>query len=257
MKLKNLFFVLLLAICFQLQAQPEIITHRGFWKTDGSAQNSIIALKKANGFKAYGSEMDVRLSSDGIPVVNHDAHVTLNGEKLNIQDTPANVLTQVKLENGEFLPTLESYLAAFEDCHDTKLIIEIKPHKTKYIEDELLEKVLKMIRDRSLQNRVEYISFSLNIVVKAIHLDPLADVYYLSGDLSPKVMKQIGAAGIDYNVGIIKKNPEWVKDSHDLGLKVNVWTVNKPDDIQQMIDLNVDYITTDEPLLVKEMLSKK
>jgi glycerophosphoryl diester phosphodiesterase len=37
---------------------------------------------------------------------------------------------------------------------------------------------------------------------------------------------------------------------------VNVWTVNKPEDIQRMIDLKVDYITTDVPLLVEEMLDK-
>lgn len=257
MKFKNLFLVSLLAICFQVQGQTEIITHRGFWKTDGSAQNSLTALKKANEFKAYGSEIDIWLSSDGIPIVNHDPHVTLNNKKLNIQDNPASLLTQVKLSNGEYLPTFESYLDVFEDCNDTKLIIEIKPQRTKYKEDELVDKTLKMIRDRGLQNRVEYISFSLNIVAKTIHLDPLAKVFYLSGNLSPKVMKQIGAAGIDYNAGVIKKNPQWVKESHDLGLKVNVWTVNKPDDIQQMIDLNVDYITTDEPQLVKDMLDKK
>ena len=256
MKLKNILFITLFLIGLHLQAQTQIIAHRGFWKTDGSAQNSLAALKKANEIKAYGSEMDIWLSSDGIPVVNHDAHVTLNGEKLIVQDTPADILTQVKLSNGENLPTPESYLDTFADCHDTKLIIEFKSHRTKYQEDELVDKVLKMVRDRNLQNRVEYISFSLNFVVKTIHLDPLAKVYYLSGNLSPAVMKSIGAAGIDYNVAVFKRNPQWVKESHDLGLKVNVWTVNSPEDIQQMIDLNVDYITTDEPLLVKEFLDR-
>ena len=256
MKLKNLYFITLFAIGFHLQAQTQVIAHRGFWKTEGSAQNSLTALSKANEIKAYGSEIDIWLSSDGIPVVYHDGHLTLNGEKLSLQDTPASVLTQVKLGNGENLPTLESYLDTFEDCHDTKLIIEFKSHRTKYQEDELTERVLKMVRDRNLQNRVEYISFSLNFVVKTIQLDPLAHVFYLSGDLPPQVMKQIGAAGIDYNLGVIQKNPQWVKESHDLGLKVNVWTVNKTEDIQQMIDLNVDFITTDEPLLVKEMLNK-
>ena len=256
MKLRNLFFITMFAIGFLLQAQTQVIAHRGFWKADGSAQNSLTALKKANEIKAYGSETDIWLSSDGIPVVNHDGDVTLNGEKLIIQDTPASILTQVKLKNGENLPTFESYLDTFEDCHDTKLIIEFKSHRTKYQEDELTEKVLKMIRDRKLQNRVEYISFGLNFVVKTIQLDPLAHVYYLTGNLPPRFMKQIGAAGIDYNVSIIKDNPQYVKESHDLGLKVNVWTVNKPEDIQAMIDLNVDFITTDEPLLVGEMLKK-
>lgn len=256
MKFKNLLFIVLFVSGFYLQAQTQIIAHRGFWNTDGSAQNSLTALLKANEIKAYGSELDIWLSSDGVPVVNHDAHVTLNGEQLIVQDTPIDVLTQVKLSNGENLPTLESYLDTFEDCHDTKLIIEFKSHRTKYQEDELTEKVLKMVRDRKLQNRVEYISFSLNFVVKTIQLDPLAYVYYLTGNLPPQQIKQIGAAGIDYNVGVIKANPDWVKECHDLGLKVNVWTVNNPEDIQQMIDLNVDFITTDVPLLVEEMLSE-
>lgn len=256
MKYKKILSLVLFAVCVHLQAQPQIIAHRGFWKTEGSAQNSLAALVKANEIKAYGSELDIWLSSDGIPVVFHDAYVMLDGKNLSLQDTSADILTQVKLSNGENLPTLESYLDTFEDCHDTKLIIEFKSHRTKYQEDELVEKVLKMVRDRKLQNRVEYISFSLNFVVKTIHLDPLASVYYLSGNLSPAEMKGIGAAGIDYNVAVIKRNPQWVKESHDLGLKVNVWTVNNPEDIQQMIDLNVDYITTDEPFLVNEFLTR-
>ena len=257
MRQKSMLSLTLLLVCIHIQAQTQIIAHRGFWKTEGSAQNSLTALIKANEIKAYGSELDIWLSSDGIPVVFHDAHVMLGDKKLSLQDTPADILTQVKLSNGENLPTLEMYLDTFEDCHDTKLIIEFKSHRTKYQEDELVDKVLKMVHDRKLQNRVEYISFSLNFVVKTIHLDPLAKVYYLSGNLSPAVMKSIGAAGIDYNVAVFKRNPQWVKESHDLGLKVNVWTVNSPEDIQQMIDLNVDYITTDEPLLVKEFLDRK
>lgn len=256
MKLSDFLFVVLLAVCFQLQAQTQLIAHRGFWKTEGSAQNSLAALLKANEIKAYGSELDIWLSSDGIPVVNHDAYVMLDDKKLSVQDTPAHILTQVKLSNGENLPTLESYLNTFVKCYDTKLIIEFKKHRTKYQEDELTEKVLKMVHNRNLQSRVEYISFSLNFVVKTIHLDPLAKVYYLNGDLSPSVMSEIGAAGIDYNLAVIKKNREWVKESHDLGLKVNVWTVNEPEDIQQMIDLKVDFITTDEPLLVEDILNR-
>ena len=48
-----------------------------------------------------------------------------------------------------------------------------------------------------------------------------------------------------------------VTSAHDLGMKVNVWTVNKREDIEKMIDLKVDYITTDEPLLVRESSVKK
>jgi len=48
-----------------------------------------------------------------------------------------------------------------------------------------------------------------------------------------------------------------VKEAHELGQKVNVWTVNRPEDIQKVIDLKVDFITTDEPLLVREILDNQ
>ena len=123
----------------------EIIAHRGYWKTEGSAQNSIAALVKANEINVYGSEVDIWLSSDGVPVVNHDADVTLNGEKLLVQETPLATLRKVKLSNGETLPTVEEYLNAFKNCNNIKLIIEFKTHKTKEREDELARKVVDMV----------------------------------------------------------------------------------------------------------------
>lgn len=54
------------------QAQTQVIAHRGFWKTEHSAQNSITALNKAAENKLYGSEFDVQLTADGVVVVNHD-----------------------------------------------------------------------------------------------------------------------------------------------------------------------------------------
>ncbi len=41
--------------------------------------------------------------------------------------------------------------------------------------------------------------------------------------------------------------PALVKEAHDLGLKVNVWTVNDKPTMEKMIDLGVDGITTDYP----------
>lgn len=248
--------LLFLSFIFSATAQ-EIIAHRGYWKTDGSAQNSIAALMKADAIKAYGSEVDIWLSSDGVPVVNHDADVTLDGKKLLVQETPFATLRKMKLANGEPLPTVEEYLDAFEKCKNTKLIIEFKTHRTKEREDELAQKVIDMVHERGLQNRVEYISFGINFVAQVIKLDANAPVYYLNGDLSPRVIKSTGASGIDYHHNVLKKNPQWVKESHDLGLKVNVWTVNSTEDINKMIDLNVDFITTDEPLLTEELINKR
>ncbi len=248
-------FILLL-VSTNLTGQ-EIIAHRGYWKTDGSAQNSIASLMKADSIGVFGSEVDVWLSSDGFPVINHDADVTLHGEKLVVQDTPLATLRKVKLSNGETLPTMEEYLDAFAQCKHVKLIIEFKVHKSKEREDLLAEKVMGMVRQHNLQEKVEYISFGIHFVQQVRNINPQAPVYYLNGDLSPQVLATMVLSGFDYHYNVLYKHPEWVKKAHELGQKVNVWTVNKPEDIQKIIDLKVDFITTDEPLLVREILHKQ
>lgn len=253
MNRKSLFIVLsMMLIALSIQAQ-EIIAHRGYWKTEGSAQNSIAALMKADEINVYGSEVDIWISSDGVPVVNHDRDVTLNGEKLIVEDTPFATLRKVKLANGEPLPTVEEYLDAFEKCNNIKLIIEFKTHKNQENENDLARKVIDMVNERGLQNKVEYISFGINFVRQVRKLAPDADVFYLNGDLSPQILAKM-RAGLDYHYNVFLKRPEWVQEAHDNNLKVNVWTVNKAEDIQKMIDLNVDFITTDEPLLVREII---
>ncbi len=74
----------LVACILSIQAQTQVIAHRGFWKTEGSAQNSITALEKAAESKLYGSEFDVLMTVDGKMVVNHDNTI----EGMIIPETP-------------------------------------------------------------------------------------------------------------------------------------------------------------------------
>ena len=59
--------------------------------------------------------------------------------------------------------------------------------------------------------------------------------------------------GIDYDVAVLRRHPEWVKQAHDLGMTVNVWTVNKLDDIRYFLSLGVDYVTTNEPVAAMKL----
>ena len=56
---------------------------------------------------------------------------------------------------------------------------------------------------------------------------------------------------------VFKKHPEWIKECHDLGMKVNAWTVNDAKDMERLISQGVDFITTNEPVLLQEILKKK
>jgi len=71
---KRFFGLLMTALLFSSMAysQTKVIAHRGYWDYPGSAQNSIVALYKAHEVKTYGSEFDVSITADGVPVVNHD-----------------------------------------------------------------------------------------------------------------------------------------------------------------------------------------
>ena len=49
-------------------------------------------------------------------------------------------------------------------------------------------------------------------------------------------------------------SPELVDFAHGLGLKVHPWTVNSPFVMEDMIDVGVDGIMTDDPVLLAGFL---
>ena len=88
-------------------------------------------------------------------------------------------------------------------------------------------------------------------------LAPAFTNQYLNGDLAPADLAKAGINGIDYHYNVLYEHPEWVEEAHDLGMSVNVWTVNKAKDMRNCIDMDVDVITTNEPLMLREILGDK
>ena len=160
--MKKLFITCALALLpglSLLSAQTRLIAHRGFWDREGSAQNSLASLVASHEVKAYGSELDVIISADGIPLVHHDDEV----QGIRIEDASYEQIKDIQLKNGEVIPTFESYLQKFMTLSDMKLIVEIKPHKRIVNEDRAVNAVVALIEKYQLENRVDYISFSMNI----------------------------------------------------------------------------------------------
>lgn len=253
MKIKNVLLAsTLLLSTVGAMAQTEVIAHRGFWKTSGSAQNSIAALVKADSIGCYGSEFDVWLSADGQLIVNHDPTYQSQG----METSPVQLLTKLKLDNGENLPTLASYLRTAKKLN-TRLILELKAHSTPERETKAIEQIVAMVKQFGLEKRMEYITFSLHATKEFVRLAPVGTpVFNLDGVLTPQELKALGCAGPDYHLSVFQKHPEWIKECHDLGMKVNAWTVNQPEEMQWLIENKVDYITTNEPVLLQEVLKK-
>ena len=223
----------------------KVIAHRGYWKTEGSAQNSLRALEKAAEVQVYGIELDVHLTADNVLVVNHDNDI----QGKPIQTSTYAELKDLKLPNGECIPTLEQYLLKAKEKGNRKvrLIFELKPHQTPERNQEAARRCVEMVNQLKLAKRTEYISFNLDACKELIRQAPKADVYYLNGELSPNELKELGFAGLDYHYKVLRSHPEWVQQCKAMGLKSNVWTVDDTAVMREMRDMGVDFLTTNQP----------
>ena len=256
-----LLIVIVIAIALRLRTadnkpvQTQIIAHRGFWDSEGSAQNSISSLQNAQKERFYGSECDVHATLDGIVVINHDNDI----DDLAINEHTFAQLQNVKLKNGESIPTLENYLKKTSESADTKLIIEIKPKSSQVQEYNAVAAVLNLVEQLKMEKYVEYISFSKYICQELKRKSPSSIVAYLASApadaLTPKAVKEEGFDGIDYHFMLINAYPNWINEAKALGLTTNVWTVNDEETMKKMLELEVDYITTDKPLELRGIIN--
>ena len=249
-------FILMAALLVGLTAvaQPKIVAHRGYWRTDGSAQNSITSLQKAAAVGCYGSEFDVWLTADGVPVVFHDA--TIDG--IRIEDTTFATLMNHRLQNGEFIPTLQQYLTEGSKIEGCQLILEIKPHRNEVRDKRIADICVELVRTLGLEKKTEYISFSKVVCQRLHEITPDSKVAYLNGELAPAQIKEMGLTGIDYNEKVFVKHPEWLQEAKQLGLEVNVWTVDGEENLRHHVNLEgVDLITTNDPEILKGILAEQ
>ncbi len=226
---------------------PDIVAHRGFHKN--APENSIAAVKAAKELGVFAAEIDVWRTTDGKLVIHHDAKVN----NLEIQNCTYDQLSDVKLSNGESLPTLESMLDCIGKDSKTKLIIEIKTHNSQEKQLAVATDVLTMVKSKGMDSVVEYIAFNFETCQGIAAADKSAVVGYLNGDKSPAEAEAAGIKSIDYQMSVFNSNPTWIEDAKAKGIVVNVWTVNSDSEIVSAVAKGVDRITTDNPDRIAEL----
>ena len=250
--------VLILTCCTMSQTtfaqfiQNQAIAHRGAWKEQNLPQNSIASLQRAIELGCAGTEFDVHLTKDNVLVVNHDDDFY----GLDIATSTYQELLTRKHPNGESIPTAEAYLRAGMKQHKTKLIFELKTSPLGQERTlEAANQSVALIKQLQASDWVEYILFDYEGAKRVASLDPQAKVYYLNGDVSPEQAKKDGFYGLDYHFSVYRKNPDWIQHAHNLGLVVNAWTVNTAEEMRHSLDQHVEYITTDEPELLLDVIA--
>ena len=153
-----------------------IVAHRGVHTS--APENSREGLRAALEANYYGSETDIRMSSDGTLFVIHDQYFdranhkssTISTNNLEIEGNNASkIKSECTLTNGEVLPTLEELLDIMKESQysgkSTKLVIEVKTNKqggtTSLANTKNAAKAaMDLVNTKGLNDRVEYIAFS-------------------------------------------------------------------------------------------------
>lgn len=232
----------------------KVIAHRGAWKNHQVTENTLSSLQKAIELGCEGSEFDVWLSSDNVPVICHDG--TVKGKQ--IEKTTAEDLRKVDLKNGDAVPMLEQYITTIKTQNKTRLFLEVK---SSGISQErslaVADSAVRMIHALKAQAWVKYISFNYGVLQHIHQLDPGANTAYLNGDKKVAELNADQISGLDYPFYSFHSDKKLTQDAHQLGLSVNVWTVDKKEEMEFLLNCGVDMITTNEPEMLMDILANK
>ncbi len=256
---------------------PLVIAHQGgdgIWPGD-----TLYAFEKAVEIGADVLEMDAHITKDGHIVLMHDETVddTTDGTGL-IEEMNLDELKQLDAaydwskDGGQTFPyrgqgiQVTALAEVFEKFPQMRYAIEIKKSGIP-VEQPLCD----LIRQYNMQDKVLVASFhdevmqdfratcpevatsaSRGEVTKFVILGKV----FLSGLVAPgyEAIQPPFDPQESYNIPIMTKR--FIREAHAKNIKVEPWTVDDPELMEQYIEWGVDGIITDRPDLMVEILGK-
>ncbi|MBN2029820.1 glycerophosphodiester phosphodiesterase [bacterium] len=217
------------------------IGHRG--ARGYAPENTLKSIAKAIELGTPWIEIDVHLVDNHLVVI-HDNQLkrTTNGIG-KVSNKTFNYLRSLDAGEGEKIPTLNEVL----DLIDRRagLNIELKGTNT-------AEAVVNLIQERCSMgwNVQQFLvsAFKRHEIVKTKQLDDRIRTGALICGFpffNAKFAQKLGAYSVHQCLRFI--NRKLVKDAHRRGLKVYVYTVNRPEDVEKMADMGVDGLFSDYP----------
>ncbi|NFF79923.1 glycerophosphodiester phosphodiesterase [Clostridium botulinum] len=229
----------------------EVSAHRG--ASINYPENTMKAFEMAVEQNADWIELDVQVTSDGIPVIMHDSNLyRITGVNKNIWEVTYNDIKDLDCSSwfssefaGERISTLGEVLDFAKKEH-IKLNIELKP--TGYEKD--FEKiVIDIINQKNYKNSCVVTSQEYGTLERIKEYDQEIKTIYVMSIALGDITELTEADGFSVEASFI--TPRLVSMVHNSGKKIFAWTVNTRENMDKMIEMNVDNIVTDNIALAK------
>jgi glycerophosphoryl diester phosphodiesterase len=215
-----------------------VFAHRGAHLNH--RENTLEAFREALSLGVDGVELDVRRTLDGVLVVHHDPAI----------DSVALAHTRAK-DLPDYVPTLEEAMGVLRGV---TVNVEIKNSKdsTEPVYDEtgaFVRQVLDFLHEVEVASSVIISCFDLATCAQVRDYDAEMRVGWLIWDVeADSALTKAHVLGLNaLNPHFTLVTPATERKASELGLDLNVWTVNEAEDIEAMAALGVAIIITDQP----------
>lgn len=225
-------------------SQPKYVAHRGF--SNCHPDNTVASFTAASeNEKYYGIETDIRLTKDGVLVCSHDnTAVFADGSKLVVEESTyaeltAKFLKNTKSSEQEKVCLFADYLKICKKGNKVA-VVELKDVFT----EEMVNKALSEIDEFYDRKSCTVIAFDYDSLYRVRLADPTMELQYLSSTPMDRKFKECLKENISIDIHYMLATKRLVKNFHDKGLEVNVWTVDDAKTQKKVRRCGVDYITS-------------
>ena len=228
----------------KLNARFRIHAHRGSYRFPENTMEGIMWSVR----HGFIPEIDVQLTSDGVPVILHDTSTarTMTGAPANVSDIHysnfINREVKAKVHGGNTGRPV-SMRQVLEAVGDSPVNFEIKS-----MNDATTDAVLRLLKEYNATAIHEITSFSWEQCVRAVQGGAKYVSYTWDVDVMPHSWTEMKNAGIFCgNPREDKVTSAMVNAAHSIGIQVNPWLINDPVAYRRVTALGVNGITSNWP----------
>lgn len=231
---------------------PIPFAHRG--GASESPENTLAAFSRAVALGYRYLETDVHATRDGVLMAFHDDDLSRTcGVEAHIGSLDYETIRHFRVDGKEPIPTLLEILEAFPTARlniDCKSDAAVEPLRTVLRSDAVRERVcIGAFSDRRLNTLRD--SFGQSLCTSMGPREVAA--FRLLPTRGESVRAQ--AAQVPMATGPVEiVTKRFVEKCHAIGLHVHVWTVDDAHTMNDLLDLGVDGIMTDQPTVLKDVL---